>query len=128
MKALSIRQPWAWFILCGFPNWKDVENREWPAPREMIGRDFQIHAPKTMTPPEFGDALKMALHCGIYNLPKFEDLKRGGIVGIVRLVKCTRISESPWFTGKFGFVLEKPYPLPFVPCPGERGFFEPLTF
>jgi hypothetical protein len=39
-------------------------------------------------------------------------------------VACVRRSESPWFTGPFGFVLEDAYELPFEPCAGQQGFFE----
>ena len=125
MKALSIRQPWAWFILCGFPWAKDVENRDWPAPRELIGHWIQIHAAKAMTDREFEDGCKFALEAGALILPQKETLRRGGIVGMARLVKCVRLNTSPWFVGKFGFVLEGAYPLPFQPCIGDRGFFEP---
>ena len=60
-------------------------------------------------------------------LPRLEDLPRGGIVGVAKLVMCTRVSTSPWFVGKFGFVLEDAYPVPFTPCRGALGFFEPLA-
>lgn len=81
-----------------------------------------------MTVSDYGAALRFAVQAGATRLPEFEDLHRGGIVGIVRLVGCVRTSKSRWFTGKFGFVLEDPYPLPFVRCPGQTGFFEPLVF
>jgi hypothetical protein len=127
IKALSIRQPWAFFILCDKPWAKDVENREWPAPKEMIGANFQIYAAKTMTKQDFDAACDFALKAGVRMLPEFDELKRGGIVGVVRLVKCVRLSTSPWFQGRFGFVLAEPYPIPFVPCPGQLNFFEPLA-
>lgn len=38
MKALSIRQPWAWLIVAGY---KDIENRSWPT--NFRGRVY-IHA------------------------------------------------------------------------------------
>ena len=38
MKALSIKQPWAWLIVNGF---KDIENRTW---RTKIRGEFLIHA------------------------------------------------------------------------------------
>ena len=43
LKALSIRQPWAWLIVNGF---KDVENRNWRT--HWRGR-LLIHASKGMT-------------------------------------------------------------------------------
>ncbi len=30
---------------------------------------------------------------------------------------------SPWFVGPYGFVLDKPEALPFVPLTGQLGFF-----
>ena len=49
----------------------------------------------------------------------------GGIVGIAELVDCVDASDSPWFFGPFGFVLRSARELPFVPCVGTLGFFEP---
>ncbi|MCP4687042.1 MAG: ASCH domain-containing protein, partial [Desulfobacterales bacterium] len=40
MKALSIRQPWAWLIANGY---KDIENRSW---RTSFRGEFLIHAGK----------------------------------------------------------------------------------
>lgn len=41
MRALTIRQPWAGLIALGV---KDVENRTWRAPDDLIGGRFAIHA------------------------------------------------------------------------------------
>jgi hypothetical protein len=41
MKALSIKQPWAWLIVHGY---KDIENRTFDSPR--CGRIY-VHAGKT---------------------------------------------------------------------------------
>lgn len=125
MKALSIRQPWAWFILCGYPWAKDVENRDWYPPKEMIGRNFQIHAAKTMPQSEFDAACRFAQKAGATMFPDPERLRRGGLVGIVKLARVVRVSSSPWFVGKYGWCLEDAYPLPFLPCLGQQGFFEP---
>lgn len=51
-------------------------------------------------------------------------LPRGGIVGRANLVDCVTKSDSPWFFGPYGFVLEDVSPLPFVPMKGELGIFE----
>jgi len=40
MKALSIRQPWAWLLVEGF---KDIENRTW---KTNYRGSFLIHASK----------------------------------------------------------------------------------
>jgi len=49
MKAISIRQPWAWLIVNGY---KDIENRSWPT--KFRGRVL-IHASKGMTRAEYDD-------------------------------------------------------------------------
>ena len=43
MKALSIRQPWAWLIVNGH---KDIENRQW---RTHFRGKIYVHAAKGMT-------------------------------------------------------------------------------
>lgn len=49
MKALSIRQPYAWLIVNGF---KDIENRDWPT--KFRGRVL-IHAGATYPKREYAD-------------------------------------------------------------------------
>ena len=55
--------------------------------------------------------------------PSFAELARGGIVGSVEIVDCVEDSDSPWFIGRYGFVLRDPRPMPFVPWKGALGFF-----
>lgn len=120
MKAISIRQPWAWLILNAG---KDIENRSWPT--KIRGRVL-IHASKGMTRAEYADATDplWASRGESIDLPPFEDLERGGIVGSVEIVDCVRESDSPWFNGDWGFVLSNPKTLPFQPVNGQLGFFE----
>jgi hypothetical protein len=33
--------------------------------------------------------------------------------------------RSPFFTGRFGFLLENARPIPFIPCKEMLGFFVP---
>ena len=61
---------------------------------------------------------------GVTNLPAFEELQRGGIIGSVELVDCVTDHPSPWYMGDVGFVLRDPKPLPFVPVKGRLNFFE----
>jgi hypothetical protein len=118
MKALSIRQPWAWLIVNGQ---KDIENRTWAT---NFRGPVQIHAAKGMT---LDDYLACEIFCadipGV-RLPAFEELQRGGIVGHAEIVDCVTKSDSPWFVGPVGFVLANPRPRPFRPCKGALGFFE----
>lgn len=125
MKVLSIRQPWASFIFANGPNWKRVENRSWPT--DYRGWLY-IHASKGVTEEEYAEARKFAIKCGVYLIPPYADLLRGGIIGMVRLAGCVRRHESRWFTGPFGFVLSHRYPLPFEPCAGQRGLYDYGTF
>ena len=55
--------------------------------------------------------------------PSREDLQFGGIIGEAELIDCARGHVSPWFTGKYGFVLRNATPLPFRPLRGSLGFF-----
>ena len=119
MKTLTIRQPWAWLIIHGG---KDIENRTWPT---NVRGNIRVHAAKGMTRAEYDGAVEFACDAGLTKpVPAFEDLKRGGIIGIVEIVDCVKNSKLRWFEGPFGFVLRKPYPLPFQPCAGQLGFFE----
>lgn len=126
MKALSIRQPWAWAILHAG---KDIENRDW---RSCYFRGpFLIHAPKGMTRAEYEDALD-TFHAisrshpfpsGL-TLPAFDNLPGGGIIGIAKVTNAVRESASPWFAGSIGIVIADARPLPFAPLKGQLGFFD----
>jgi hypothetical protein len=121
MKALSIRQPWAWLILHAG---KDIENRNWQ-PRNPALRfrgTCLIHAGIAVQP--IGDELRACVKAtsGV-NLPRSDELQRGGIVGQVDVIDVVRQSSSPWFQGPCGLVLVNAKPLPFRPCRGMLGFF-----
>ncbi|MBV4496412.1 ASCH domain-containing protein [Pseudomonas sp. SWRI12] len=122
MKALSIRQPWAWLIIHGG---KDVENRS--RHTKLRGR-FLVHASKGMTRAEYVEALEVGVKGAdievLRNFPMFEDLQRGGIVGSVELVDSLDSSDSPWYMGQKALLLREPKPLPFTPLKGRLGFFE----
>lgn len=119
MKALSIRQPWAWHIL---NSGKDIENRNWKT--KVRGR-ILIHAAQGMTYRELDGANDFAARITGIKFPVFGDtFKRGGIVGSVEIVDCVDASDSPWFMGNYGFVLRDPRPLPFIPWKGQLGFFD----
>lgn len=118
MRALSIRQPWAWLIVNGH---KDIENRNWVT---KFRGTFLVHAAKGMTRDEYALAFVTAEENGV-KLPAFEDLERGGIVGQATITDCVSESQSPWFFGEFGLVLADAKSLPFQPCNGSLGFFTP---
>lgn len=126
-KALSIRQPWAWLIVNGY---KDIENRTWST--ELRG-EILIHASKTMTNADYQSAVnfvnnlkdsnKIPLHITI---PDKTDLELGGIVGSAVITACVTESDSPWYTGDYGFRLEDAQTRIFEPCLGKLKFFTPV--
>jgi len=120
MKAISIRQPWAWLIIAGH---KTIENRTWPTKHRG---DIQIHAAKGCTQLEYADAVafvRLFNPALASNIPALNKLAKGGIVGVARITGCVIKHPSPFFVGPFGFVLENAYPLPFIPMRGMLGIF-----
>jgi hypothetical protein len=121
MKALSIRQPWAWLIVHG-P--KDIENR---TGRTKYRGPLLIHASAGMTRCEYyhvAGCIELLSGGHSVDLPPMEELQRGGIVGSAEITACVSLSFSPWFMGPNGFVLANRKPLPFAPLKGKLGFFE----
>lgn len=122
MKALSIRQPWAWLIVHGG---KDIENRTWHTKHR--GR-FLVHASAGCTRKQWSEAVSFALEAGLIKhpaeVPPINELLRGGIIGSVDLVDSVDTSGSAWYMGEKAFVLRDPKPLPFTQLKGRLGFFE----
>ena len=124
VKALSIRQPWAWFIVKGF---KDIENRTWPT---KVRGTILVHASKPMTRAEWEDAIRFAhRRCGVskgdlQNGCEFDQLLRGGVVGSVEIAGCVSSSTSNWFVGAHGFLLRGATVRSFEPMRGRLGFFD----
>lgn len=123
--ALSIRQPWAHCILhLG----KTVENRDWST--RFRGR-VCIHSAKGMTRSEYEDCLGLVQEISTISpfpsgslFPAFEELRRGGIVGTAEIVDVVTAMDSPWFFGKYGFLLKDPQPCDLIPVKGALSFFE----
>ncbi len=127
MKALSIRQPWAWLIAHGY---KDIENRKWST---NYRGPLLIHAAKGLTKSEYKWVrlfVGLSIHKGEIphiRLPEYEDLERGGFVGIATLtdsiisLKRTSVWHLP---DQFGFKLENVKALPFTPYRGALSIFE----
>lgn len=117
MKAISIRQPWAWAILHAG---KNVENRTWSTKyrgplvihaRKGYDRDGEIYLREVM------------------GLDVPADLPRGGIVGMVEVMDCVTAPDqvwgsSEWFSGPYGWVFGSAMPLSFAPYRGKLGFME----
>src|SRR4051812_3331538 len=115
MKALSIRQPWAYLITHGL---KPVENRTWTT---KVRGEILIHASKSFD--KAGCKWVRESFPEIV-LPLPHEFERGGIVGVANLYAVATASSSPWFSGPFGFCFDKAKPLPFQPVAGRLGFFE----
>lgn len=121
MKALSVRQPWAWLIVNGH---KSFENREWS--ERNHARKFRgpvlIHASGGMTRDEYSAGLAIADDYGV-TLPAFDDFERGGIVGETEVVTWHDSPPSMPFAFTSGLELRNSKPLPFRPLKGALGFF-----
>jgi hypothetical protein len=135
-KALSVKQPWAWLICMGY---KDIENRDWFIGRKVASGavDFTLKLPTRIyvhagKQPDYSwngeDLIKKNLTETQYSNYRYlsEHFTLGAIIGEVDITGCVDKSNSPWFVGKYGFVLRNPvlYQTPF-PCRGALGFFTP---
>jgi hypothetical protein len=58
------------------------------------------------------------------DLPLYDEFDFGGIVGYATLQKVVTQSDSPWFKGKYGFVLTQRRPIDFIPLRGQLGLFD----
>jgi hypothetical protein len=105
MKALTVRQPWAWAIVHAG---KDIENRSW---RTHYRGPLLIHA--AVSPHALWDMPR-----GVRK-PEERDIHYGAIIGLVELVDVVERSRSKWFIGPVGWVVANPRPLRQpVPCKG----------
>lgn len=123
MKALSIRQPYAWVVVMGF---KPVENRSWATNHRG---PVLIHAGLREMSADVEDVLRRVADQTGTGLTLIRNSyrtlgARGAIVGAVTLTGDYNSHPSPWFTGPRGFVLENPaLALHPVACRGQLSFF-----
>lgn len=115
MKALSLKQPWAWLIINGY---KNIENRKWST--DYRG-PLAIHASKNWSQDGFDF---LCGHKGI-RMPRRESYVFGALLGIVDLVDCVSAHDSEWFWGPWGFVLKniREFKKP-IPWRGQLGLFD----
>lgn len=135
MLCLTIRQPWCWAVFFAKPV-KDIENRDWKISPETWrriranGGRVAIHAAKGMTVEEYIDGAQFIRSVARVfgersELPAMYNLPRGFILGTVEIADCVSSSGSPWFMGKYGFVLREPQLLPMpIFAKGAQGFWE----
>lgn len=88
MKALAVRQPWAWLIVQGI---KDIENRSWAT---HYRGPLLIHAAQTM---DAGGVRIIREWLAEQQITLPELLPRGAIVGVATLVDCISRTSIPWW-------------------------------
>lgn len=154
MKALSIRNPWAYLIVNKFQGkFKDVENRTWPLPfNTSMPMRIYVHAGVKPDGNNYNEikqitagAMQILIdmlggkHCA-YNKSSIDTIWRlmhnrtdpkwsryyGAVIGEVDIIDCVRNSKSPWAVpGLYHFVFDKPIAyLNPVPCKGKLNFFK----
>lgn len=122
MKAISIRQPWAWLIAHGY---KDIENRTW---NTKFRGPVLIHASSrkpTAAEVDYARCIleKQAGADIARQMPDRDGFDLGGFVGVVTINGTCSSSGSPWFFGPVGFQLVNASRLPFYPYRGRLSFF-----
>ena len=96
MKAISIKQPWAYLIAAGI---KDIENRTWKCPQKYIGQRILIHASAKQC--ELKGLLTVPqqeyLIIKIPNeMPLQNNIVNGAIIGSVEIADCVVNHTSIW--------------------------------
>jgi hypothetical protein len=132
VKALSIRQPWAWLIVNNFSN-VECRNRRFNFRGPVL-----IHASKRVDragyhslvelqtpPPRLSGSEAISWRDLQQNIPPVEELETEGIVGRAVVADCVYTRVAPRFRETFGLVLTEARPLRFQPCRGKLGLFEP---
>lgn len=130
MRILTVRGGWAWAM---FHAGKDIENRSRPT---KYRGPLLIHCAQswTLKEREFADNWvdmsavqnKLRMPDGKYvRFPDNKDLPFGAIIGVVDLVNCVSESDSPWYMGQYGYVLENPrIIINPVEIKGQLGIYE----
>ncbi|MDX3165952.1 hypothetical protein PV516_19380 [Streptomyces scabiei] len=93
VRGLTAKQPWPWALLQ--PGGKDIENRTWPIPRDLIGATVLLHAGQKVDRVALSDQRITALP----DVPDLDDFVTGAIVGVGRLAAChaeTGGCCAPW--------------------------------
>ena len=144
LKAITLKHPWA-FAVARLD--KRIENRTWKPPPSLIGRRIAIHGgamPKGQALEDaYNDMLVITqriatrtyfnempepllswLQENDYGNSKLKDWITPGIVATATLKGVVTTSDSPWFFGPYGWVLEDVEPLETpVPHRGAQGLW-----
>lgn len=130
MKALTLKQPWAYLVCSGV---KNIENRTWKCPEKYIGKRVLIHAgyakqksiQNTLSIEQFKE----------YNKTAREDKRqffKGCVLGSVRIIDCFINHPSIWAEktggGKtvYNWILEDAilFDKPILDVKGKLSFWE----
>jgi len=117
MKALTIKQPWAWLIIRG---WKDVENRTW---KTNYRGPILIHTSKQWNVKDLEAANRIIYPTTLSD--NVEHYNLGYVIGIAELYDCVEHHDSKWFEGPYGFLLKnaKQFAIP-MKYKGQLGLFD----
>lgn len=125
MKALSVKQPWAWAIT---DLDKRRENRTWKPPRWIIGKTVALHASKNDD--QHGYSAIKKITDGI--APPM-DLPRGVVVATFKIAGFEDANDlnpftddfDKWLFGPYGWILADVQKLPEpIPCRGTLGLWD----
>lgn len=114
MKALTIQEPW---LSCILYYGKDVENRSYRFPKELIDKQIALHTSKKID--------EEANICWDYGFEVVETLPRGHIVAIARITESSINSNSPWAVEgniHWGIVVDRILKTP-IPARGQLGLW-----
>ena len=119
MKALTLRPVWAWAVIHAG---KNIENRSWLT---HLRGTIAIHASKGLTRAEYEACVEELPRRWQKEIPAFEEMVRGAVIGVVDLVDCVTESKSRWFyDGNYAFVLKNAHATRPVECTGALGFWD----
>lgn len=99
MRAITLHQPWATAIA---DLGKDIENRTWRPPANVIGTRIAIHAGSTFDEPGARGVMQL---CPGVTMHWLMSQPRGAVLATAILHGVVTESESPWFGGPFGWRL-----------------------
>ncbi len=135
--GISIKQPWAWLIAAG---WKDIENRSQcfkhrgaialHASKVAVDEDEQrfaydlfVHEYQSRSKYDDGSSTSKAMQFSYATDPNAGSL--GAIIGVGTIVGCVHESESRWYMGEHGLVINNPtlFDSP-IPWRGALGIWE----
>jgi len=139
LKALSVKLPWAWLMFPDLVNHFNMSNDRiyWINPKDIENRSYDtnwrgtiaIQCSKRIEREDIYQAEMLIKERNLkIAIPTLQQLQifAGKIIGTVDFVDCVEDSDSPWFVGRYGWVLKNPISLP-EPIP-HRGSISPILW